>query len=73
MITTSLQDQIKYLDRTRNPNYIIIVQNKAGENMDFSKFEPVIPKMREVYKPKLRYEIKVIDSGTNKLILVKDT
>lgn len=54
MITTSLQDQIKYVDRCVNPDYIIILQNKANENMDFSQFKimgledpVVIPKYRE--------------------------
>jgi hypothetical protein len=39
MITAPLQEQTKFLDRLANPNYMIIVKNKAGEGMDFSQFK----------------------------------
>lgn len=68
----SIQEQLQYLSRTCNPNYLIIVQNKANEEMDFSQFRAVIPEKKEVYKPQLRYNIKTIDVDGMKLILVED-
>lgn len=38
MITTSIKDQLDMVWRTENPNYIIILKNKAGKDMDFSNF-----------------------------------
>lgn len=70
----SLQEQLSYLTRIVNPDYIIIVQHKADENMNFSNLKLVIPESRQKYKPQKRYSIKVIEGDDEgmKRILVED-
>lgn len=58
--------------RTENPNYIIILKNKAGKDMDFSKFkiaagEPEKPKKE---KPVIRYVV-TCDPYLGALLLVR--
>ena len=43
----SLQEQLFYLQRIVNPNYIIIVGHKANDTMDFSQFRPVLDELKE--------------------------
>lgn len=68
----TLSKQLSYLTRIVNPDYIIIVQNKANQNMNFNEFKPVIPIPREQYKPQKRYSIITLDDEGLKKILVKD-
>jgi len=48
----SIQDQLAMVWRTENPNYIILIKNKAGKEMDFSQFKtieekPVVEKRKK--------------------------
>lgn len=69
----TLQEQLDYLRRIVNPNYIIIVQNKAEEDMDFSRFKAVIPEQKDIYKPQSRYIINHEDKDGRVVITVNDT
>lgn len=71
----TLKDQLEFLLRTTNPNYLIIVQNKADENMDFSKFKIHESEVQEKKKVKeKRYIISHIAwSETQYRVLVKDS
>lgn len=72
MITTTLADQIKMVDRCVNPDYIIIIKNKAGD-MDFSQFKIVRPEEKIKIKPKKRFEITIVASSESKVyIIVRD-
>lgn len=69
----TLQEQLSYLTRIINPDYIIIVQNKANQDMNFNEFKAVIPESREKYKPQKRYTIITLEEENGmKRILVKD-
>lgn len=37
----TIQRQLDMIWRTENPNYLIIVKNKAGKNMNFTNFQIV--------------------------------
>lgn len=75
----TLQETLDYLRRTVNPNYIIILQNKAKEEMDFSQFKPVLSIKKEQYKPQKRYSISHKEYGQDEkgfnmvLVIVIDT
>lgn len=71
----TLQEQLEYISRTSNPNYIIIIKNKAGENMDFSQFKQTEQPKKQVKPKEKRYVITTIpQEGTDKtIILVRDT
>lgn len=67
----SLQEQLLYLQRIVNPNYIIIIGHKANNEMDFSQFKPVleeqkIPKERN--KTEQRYSITCTNKEEGKTI-----
>lgn len=68
----TLQDTLAYINRTINPDYIIIVQHKANETMDFSQFKPIIPETKEVYKPQKRFTLSTHDYEGLKLVSVTD-
>lgn len=70
----SLQEQLQYLTRIVNPNYIIIARNKASEDMDFSHFRVHEPEIKEKKVIEKRYKIIVVDwEEGQKKVLVKDT
>lgn len=58
MITTSLEHKLDMVWRTENPNYIIILKNKAGKDMNFKNFElQEGDEQPEDYLPEPRYII----------------
>lgn len=63
----TLQDQIKYIDRCINPDYIIIIKNKAGE-MNFEEFK-VVTKEVKIERPKrFKFTIQAVEDKSNIII-----
>lgn len=69
----SLQDQLAMVWRTENPNYIILIKNKAGANMDFSQFKVIQENKKEI-KEKIepRYLLTINNVFGGIIVSVKD-
>lgn len=72
----NLQHQLQMIWRTENPKYIILVKNKAGADMDFSKFKTVEEDRKKEPKVKVnpRYILTIATNFGGVLIVkVEDT
>ncbi len=76
---TSLQHQLDMIWRTENPNYIILLKNKANKDMNFEDFKVVQTKEQDKLdeKKEARYfvgvdPIRVMMGAEKSLIVVLD-
>ena len=74
----TLTAKLKMVWREENPNYLIIVKNKAGKNMDFTQFKIVqenktIEEEKKIKVPKYKLTVTHIFGGTeeNPKILIQ--